>query len=277
MSRANRALTTRLEDVQVRLAAGTLIRAGPHRQFDTVTQMFLLFLEELDQAEQRTQRSGGEVPRGENSKGAVQGHEEQHRGREEAAGPHSGETPEGSECTPVCGARTRLLPNPHQILCWVICICKVNQPKCSIPFVCTGYFVLKWNIFSHFWARGLIKARWSTPAEHFFQIQSSDSIAFSPHCALFHNDLCIHRWMISWTHPSRPLDSCRSRLTFTKRRTVVSWRSCRRLWRRRARSWKSTCCSPKPCRRRYGRPRQPGPKPNGHTFAQFKWSRWGHH
>lgn len=98
--------------------AVTVTHLGPCHDFHTATLLISFTpLEELDQTEQRTQRVGGEVTRGANSEGEIQGHEEQHRGREEAAGPHSRETPEGSECARVCSTTTRLPPNPHQILC----------------------------------------------------------------------------------------------------------------------------------------------------------------
>lgn len=73
-----------------------------------------LSLAELDKTEHWTQGSGGEVTRGEDSEGAVQEHEEQHRGWEEAPGPHSGETPEGGECTLLC-TETIIPANDYQI------------------------------------------------------------------------------------------------------------------------------------------------------------------
>lgn len=102
MSRANRALTVRLEDVQVRRAgpAGAeldwagLGRGSPHRSPDRCSPS----PEKLDPAERHAQGAGGDVTRGEKSEGAVQEHEEQHRGGEEVTGPHRRETPERSEC-----------------------------------------------------------------------------------------------------------------------------------------------------------------------------------
>lgn len=133
MSRANRALTTRLEDVQVgsiAFAPNLPLWSTPRVRLKCSCRL----PEEPDQAKQRTQRAGGEVSRGESSEGAVQGHEEQHRGREEAAGLHSGQTPEGSECKPVCGTKTRLLPNPTKSFAELFIYLESNSDKVLNPF-----------------------------------------------------------------------------------------------------------------------------------------------
>lgn len=74
MSRANRALTIRLEDVQVRSSVCEDHLCG------FTPLMLCVSVEELCQTEQRAQGAGGEITRGEVSEGAVQKHEEQHRG-----------------------------------------------------------------------------------------------------------------------------------------------------------------------------------------------------
>lgn len=107
--------------------------------------------EELDQTKQWTQRVGGEATRGEDSEGAVQEHEEQHRGREEAAGPHSRETPEGSECSQVCGSVTFSPPNPHQIFFFSFfwsCIYLISNLNNARPENVTSF--LKKGKVSHF-------------------------------------------------------------------------------------------------------------------------------
>lgn len=54
-------------------------------------------VEESHKTEQWAQGVGGEIPRRTYSEGAVQEHEERHRGWEKVAGPHSGQTSEGGE------------------------------------------------------------------------------------------------------------------------------------------------------------------------------------
>ena len=106
MSRANRALTLRLEDVQVRWAAPNYT-VGLYHEHGFTPSLLCSATEEPDQNERWTQGVGGAVTRGEDSEGAVQGHEEQHRGWEEAAGPNSGQTSEGGECSSTCNLLMR--------------------------------------------------------------------------------------------------------------------------------------------------------------------------